>query len=75
MRLLHDLKALTRAQHKKLSAQSTQKNGKTTDVSAMSAAAASDLSPDGVSQGAPNTTPLVETVEEEDFSLDVHAAV
>ena len=67
---LHDLKALTCAQRKKLSTQATADNGNPTDTTTTSTDAASDSNNDCNPVNALASTPIVETVQDDDSSLD-----
>ena len=70
MRLLHDLRVLTRAQRKKLSTSVTPKNGDTTDITAASTDIATDSGSKHGLTYIPSSPPIVETIEEDDSSVD-----
>ena len=70
VRLLHDLRVLTRAQCKKLSVSVTPKNGDTTDATAASTDLTMDSGSNYDSTHVPSSAPIVEIIEENDSSID-----
>ena len=67
---LHNLKVLIHAQRKKLSMCATPCNGNATDATATSTDATSDLNHDCNPMNAPSSIPLVETVMDDNSSLN-----
>ena len=67
---LHDLRVLTRAQRKKLSASVTSENGNVTDTTAACMDVTTDPGSDHDPVHAPSSAPLVETIEDDDSSMD-----
>ena len=67
---LLDLRVLTRAQRKKLSASVTSENGNVTDTTAACTDVTTDPGSDHDPVHAPSSAPLVETIEDEDSSID-----
>ena len=70
VRSLHDLQVLTHAQREKLSTSVMPENGNDTDATAASVDVTADSGFDHDPKHAPFSAPLVETVEDDDSSID-----